>query len=368
MTLPSAPSTPNLPRPAARVGWVDLLALAVAGGLLGGTALGRVVRGPDPALAVVVTFLPYLYVAVATCQFALWTLFPDRRGPPVGLAAVGLLAAVMWGPAWSARPESADGAALRVVSWNVQRLWGSDTASDCVISTLEGLDPDVVALLEVSARDVEHLSGALGLRCVHVDYLGTGSEVAGGLASCVRGDGLAITGAPQRFSDDDPWSYVFSEIDASGRRFNLLTVHLHPYWPLTGADLRDGVERLAQGEPGPLLDAGQHGSDVLRAQGAQAVALLDRVERFQDPTLVAGDFNSTRDGALHVGLRGRLVDTFERGGQGFGATVRALGVVPLRIDYVYATPDFAVRGAHTLAPGCSDHDPVVSDLVLRDTP
>jgi endonuclease/exonuclease/phosphatase (EEP) superfamily protein YafD len=131
--------------------------------------------------------------------------------------------------------------------------------------------------------------------------------------------------------------------------FNLLGVHLHPY-------------ELSMGR---WIDLSRRGEAVQRAQSDQSAALLERMGRLDDPTLVAGDFNSTRDAALHVGLRQTLTDTWERGGLGFGGTVRLLGWAPLRVDYSYASGEFAVIKSRVVEAGCSDHRPVVSDLVLR---
>jgi len=92
--------------------------------------------------------------------------------------------------------------------------------------------------------------------------------------------------------------------------------------------------------------------------------LLGRVERFKDPAVLAGDFNSTRDMSLHYLLRDRLVDTFDVEGSGIGATVRVGGWLPLRVDFIYSTPDIDVNTARVMAMDCSDHRPMVSELLV----
>lgn len=335
--------------------------------LLGITLLGRSVRAPGPALVVAVTLLPYLYAALAAWTFTVWCVVPDRRLPPIVLGLLLAAAAVVWGPSFPARPQTAEGPALRVMSWNVQRLWADvDDARGCVLDELRRVDPDVLTLLEISKKGVADLEQELGLDCVHADYFGTGSEQRGGLAVCVDDARLGVSGGGQRFVDGDDWRYVSAEVTGAGRPFNVLAVHLQPYWPLTGARMRDSVSELAHGEAQPLLAVSREGTAVVERQGAQSAALLDRMARFSDPTLVAGDFNSTRDSSLHTALRQRLVDTFAQGGQGAGNTVRALGWLPLRVDYVYGTRDFAVRASEVGTDACSDHRPVISSLILRD--
>src|SRR5690606_29336230 len=126
-------------------------------------------------------------------------------------------------------------------------------------------------------------------------------------------------------------------------------------YPFTASRLRAGVSQLAHGDTEPLVDLGAAGGRIVHAQSHQVRALLDRVARLRDPTVIAGDFNSTRDAYLHVALRDHLVDAWERGGFGFGGTHRFLGRAPLRVDYVYATDAFAVAGARVLEAPCSDH-------------
>ena len=66
-----------------------------------------------------------------------------------------------------------------------------------------------------------------------------------------------------------------------------------------------------------------------------------------------------------MALRTPLTDVFETGGRGFGPTIHLMGWLPIRIDYLYASADFAVQSAQVLPRDCSDHRAVVADVVLR---
>ncbi len=178
-----------------------------------------------------------------------------------------------------------------------------------------------------------------------------------------RGRWRLVSGSGQRFVDTEDWSYVFSEIEREGLVFNLLAVHLYPY-RVGERDLRRSLDELWDGRTERVLDLGDRQERVVRAQSDQSAALLDRVAKLHDPTIVAGDFNSTRDMALHVALRTHLQDTWEQAGHGFGGTIQVFGSVPLRVDYIYASTAFAVQEAANPTFGCSDHEPVVTQLVL----
>lgn len=357
------------PEPAPRADWAGHL--ATAAGALGlatlvlALVLGRRMHAPPALLAVVVFFLPHLFMALALALAGCWLARP-RRFELLGLLTLtlGSIAAI-WGPGWVGRSEPGQGAEVRVLSWNVHRLWGGPRdggdAEACVAEALERSGADVLALTEVSTDDVLALSARLGLHCVQVDYLGTGASTKGGLAACVRRDSPWQLKSTRvlRFAGKEPWYYVFAEVQQGWRVFNLLTVHLQPY-SVSSRTFRRGLG----GSPRALVQVQRTSEATFRAQGDQTRALVERVSRFRDPTVLAGDFNSTRDTALHTDLRRHLVDAWERGGHGFGGTVRFLGLVPLRVDHVYASPSFEVRGAEVIDAGCSDHQPLLTTLAI----
>ena len=336
---------------------LGLTALTTA--VLGILVAAQVLHAPPGLLVALITFLPWLFVGTIVLAFVVWSAVPDRSAPPIALVLLTAAALLQWGPGWAARGEDAAGTELRVMSWNVRRLWGGPSdggdAAACVVREVAAVNPDALVLLEVSQKDVEALSKELGLTCTHHPYTSKGGSTRGGLAACARSRWTLRSGQALRFVDGEDWYYVFSEIERDGLVANLLSVHLQPY----------------SFRPTSLLEAASDGleeaSRATRAQSNQSAALLARLERLQDPTLVAGDFNSTRDLALHGSLRHTLVDSFERGGTGLGGTVSAFGWLPLRIDYIYASEAFAVKSASTPAVDCSDHRPVVTDLVLRRT-
>ncbi len=336
-------------------------------GLWGVTWMGQDWSAPPGWFAALVTFLPYLYAGILGLGFLLWTLLPDRRLLPVAQVALVATAAWLWGPSWPARGDASSDVSVEVMAWNLRRLWGGpDDGGDalaCAVRVLEEESPDVLALTEVSEQDVRALEAAAGLKCVHHTYRSDQGPKSGGLATCTGAGWTIEAGSGQRFVDDEDWFYVFSEVRREEQLFNVLAVHLTPY-DYAAKRLRTGVQELAKGDPSALADLERSSEQVVKGQSDQAAALLHRVRRLEHPTVVAGDFNSTRDAALHTSLRQHLVDTFERGGFGFGGTIDVGGWLPLRIDYVYASPRFEVADARVVAAGCSDHRPVVSQLVL----
>ena len=254
---------------------------------------------------------------------------------------------VLWGPGLASWGEPAEQDELTVLSWNVQRLWGDGQSADpgCVRSVIEREQPDVVALMEVSRENLASLDG-LGLDCVHTPYTSRDGDRRGGVAVCGR-QGWQASGRGRRFVDGEDWSYLSAEVRRDERVLNVLAVHLLPQHVGMSASAK---ERVAA------------------RQADQSRALVEHVQRFRDPTVVAGDFNSTRDFWLHAALRERLWDVWERGGLGFGATKHLWGWLPLRIDFVYVSRSIGVHETRVLPDLCSDHQPLASRLSLPTDP
>jgi endonuclease/exonuclease/phosphatase family metal-dependent hydrolase len=306
--------------------------------------------------------LPYLFLAASVAGFVLWSIFPDRAS--LGLVTVSplLFMLMVWGATWpSDGLVNPEGETVRLMTYNVRRLWGDPLneapAAGCVGEVIEESEPDVVALLEVSEENVAELSQRYGLTCHHASYRKSEASHVGGLAVCTRGTRWRLSsGSGNKYLDDMDWFYLSSEVERNGRTLNVLAVHLYPYT----------VSRYAGRSGRSIFDLGRDSVDVVRAQGAQSAALLERVSRFNDPTILAGDFNSTRDFAMHSALRGHLTDTFEQGGFGFGGTVDLFDWLPLRVDFIYASDELGTVESKVINSNCSDHRPVVTELVLRD--
>ena len=347
---------------------LTVVAWAAGAALLALTWLGRTVRAPSATLSICTTFLPWLYILDLVLAFGLWVLVPDRRSLPALQGLLVVVVAGLWGPGWAASPQDEAGDELVVMSWNVRRLYGgADDGGDpaaCVARVLEEQAPDVVVMPEISQVALRKLEERLPLRCGWTDYRGRDEAPMGGIATCVQGERWSLassTAVP--YLDDDDWHYLLTEVEREGRVVNVLGVHLSPY-AFSADALRASVSDLTRGQPDGLAALGRRGEEVVQTQGDQSIALLERLGRLTDPTVVAGDFNSTPHAFLHVALRRVLVDTFRQGGTGFGGTYHFLDRVPLRIDYVYATPDFRVAGGAVPDAGCSDHLPVRAALRL----
>jgi endonuclease/exonuclease/phosphatase family metal-dependent hydrolase len=100
-----------------------------------------------------------------------------------------------------------------------------------------------------------------------------------------------------------------------------------------------------------------------RVRAEQARVLKQHLKAEPHPFIVCGDFNSTPYTWVYAHVTRGLQDAFSQKGRGWSATYPAR--FPLvRIDYILASKEWGVRGAHVDRTVSSDHLPVVAELVL----
>ena len=316
--------------------------------LLAVTVAGRELLAAPVVIAALTTMLPYVFGATLAALFLLWSAAPNQRSLPVLCGILVIASAVLWGPGLVKSPTG-DEPDLKLATWNVRRLWGG--ASDggdptaCVTQAIRDMNVDVLALQEVSANDARKIGRDLQMTCSHVDYRGTQRLNRGGLATCVaKGQWHLLSTEKPSFLADNPWHYLFTEVQREEQVINIMNVHLRPY-RIASTDFSDVA-------------------DVPQVQSDQATELLDRVKRLADPTILAGDFNSSRDSALHVALRDTMHDTLEQTGNIFQPTYFLFNWVPTRIDFAYHSQDITTVDAGVLSIDCSDHRPVTAAVRL----
>jgi len=335
-----------------RIGCAGILAMLVSG-LVVLTLAGRHIQGAPAVLTGLLTVLPWMWLSLIGLAAAAGVAIRRWWGW-LPLAIATLIWGGTWGRAWVPWRSDPSATTLTVMTWNVARLWRGDEGEainrSCVINHIQNAAPDALALLEVSATQTAALSEALGLDCAHVDYHNAGRPDAGGLAVCARQPWSLGGRWARAFDPEEPWFYMIAELThETAPTINLLSVHLNPYRMQQG----NAANRLAQAD------------DIARAQVAQVSGLLNIVATFQDPTVVAGDFNSPRDSAVHVDMRSKMTDTWEQGAWGPGQTVSLLDWLPMRVDYIYTTKEhFSVVNSTIPDSTCSDHKPIVSTITL----
>jgi endonuclease/exonuclease/phosphatase family metal-dependent hydrolase len=106
-------------------------------------------------------------------------------------------------------------------------------------------------------------------------------------------------------------------------------------------------------------------------RAAQVEAIVDLVDSFTEPTILAGDLNAVPDAPELIPIFGLFLDSWELGGDG-GPGYTYPGDIDVepdrRIDYVLVSEDIAVLQTtvmqNELTRIASDHYPVLTEVEL----
>jgi vancomycin resistance protein VanJ len=235
---------------------------------------------------------------------------------------------------------------LRVLTFNVEH---GEAGAPAIARAIRAAHPDLFCLQE-AIQGVESPDPTPALSRA---FAGWHSVRRGELFVAARFPIRAVR--PLRLGPDSGYrSMLEVELRVGGRPVTLYVVHfstaIHP-------------ETLMhhQGSLAGYLDR----TAAVRLVQAQTVARYAASRR--GAVLIAGDFNSPPGSRCLRRLGPRFTDCFARGGWGFGYTYPAR-LPLLRIDHIFASPEFAVRRSATLDTRASDHRALVADLVLRSSP
>ncbi|MFV0539733.1 MAG: endonuclease/exonuclease/phosphatase family protein [Aestuariibaculum sp.] len=103
--------------------------------------------------------------------------------------------------------------------------------------------------------------------------------------------------------------------------------------------------------------------ETFKMQQEQTELFLKHKEACNHKMIICGDFNNTAFSYVYRHIKGRLNDTFEKAGSGFGRTY-SFRFFPIRIDFIFSDKAFFVHGFKTYNQHFSDHYPTMATLTL----
>ncbi|CEK14804.1 endonuclease/exonuclease/phosphatase family protein [Chthonomonas calidirosea] len=338
----SYPSAHSQPRIRARRWRRRLTILALLQFLFPALATLLQLYGPErTTFGIVVLYLPSWIWGLP----ALILLLPMLRYAPrkLGLPIISLLwvAGPLMGFCWhTSISPSHSIPTLRIMTYNVK--WERRNPQ-AIAETIRRFHPDVLVM-----QDSANILNSPVQEALHGYYTKT-------LYQCSVASRYPILNARSlSLSPGDPNYHAMQfQIRFDKHLVTIFSVHfLSPRWA--------------------LLDLIKSHTDVLQEDArhrlAQATGLLKLLPS-QEPTIVAGDFNSPPASLVCRILEreGRLQDAFSKAGRGYGYTYGQYLLPPfpfLRIDHIFTSPQWQIYNCQTGDGVGSDHCPVVADLAL----
>jgi endonuclease/exonuclease/phosphatase family metal-dependent hydrolase len=106
-------------------------------------------------------------------------------------------------------------------------------------------------------------------------------------------------------------------------------------------------------------------SIAFRKQQQQAEIIMNHKNRCEYPVIICGDMNNSAFSFVYRSIKGKLNDTFEEAGSGFGKTYN-FRYYPARIDYIFADSKMKVKSFEDFTDFVnSDHYPIMTRLSME---
>ncbi len=275
-----------------------------------------------------------------------------------------------WGGWKVSRSQGSEVTTLRVLTWNVRQFnryaWiEKPHVRDSILAYLARQEADIICLQECFLEErrqpwmsAERLKQATGLTHWQEEFkLGRGQDKLFGLAVLSRFPIVAKEAI--RFDNDKNNSAMSVDVVVEGDTVRVYNVHLSSI----GFEKEDYEAARNVGDEQNRSRLFARLSSAWSKRAEQAVQVQSSVEGSPYSVILAGDFNDTPISFAAERLVGVLDDAYgncrPKGSSFLGATYT--GELPfLRIDQIWASPEFEVHSYETADVALSDHRPVQS--------
>jgi len=106
-------------------------------------------------------------------------------------------------------------------------------------------------------------------------------------------------------------------------------------------------------------------SKAFKQQQEQAAIFKEHEKECKYPIIICGDMNNSAFSYVYRNIKGKLKDSFEEAGKGFGATYK-FKYYPARIDYIFADETMEVKQFESFSEfQNSDHYPIMAKLSMK---
>lgn len=268
--------------------------------------------------------------------------------------------------------------AIRVASWNVARFteWkrnnnkGSQTRLK-MLDLLEEQNADILCLQEffhstdsLYYDNINKVVNDLDYPYYYFSWDNHGRQQYTGQVIFSRFP-IIDSGLVRYPRPGQPETVLFADIKVNTDTIRIYTTHLQSV-KFQKNDFQ-AVEEIKSREDSLIENSRNIFTKLKRGiiyRARQADIVKDLLGNAPYPYIFTGDFNDVPNSYAYFTIRNQLQDAFLQKGFGIGRTYTALAPT-LRIDYIFATPDFRVQQFNRLVKEYSDHYLLVADLQLK---
>lgn len=231
---------------------------------------------------------------------------------------------------------------LTLLSYNVRLFNQFENKShgnvpEMMAKIIEEEEPEVIFIQEYYRR---HKVDFSGYPYRHIHFKGSNYKVGYAIYSKYPLINKGAFNFPNTFNNT-----IYADVVKGNDTIRLYNMHLQSHGILPE------VQYLQETDTESLL---KQLSQRFRQQETQIRAILKHRSKTNHPVILAGDMNNTAFSYNYRKVMGGMQDAFKERGNGFGATF-SFDRIPLRIDFIFASPDFDVISFKTIKETFSDH-------------
>jgi endonuclease/exonuclease/phosphatase family metal-dependent hydrolase len=244
-----------------------------------------------------------------------------------------------------------------VMSYNVRLLnlfkWiNRDDVPEQILSFINEKNPDILCIQEFSN------SADIDLKVYPHKYIVmAGDQIKTGQAIFSK---FPIINEGNIVFPNSNNNVIFADIKKGKEIIRVYNMHLQSIKISPDVtEINDDINVMDQSKSQKLL---RRISKAFKQQQQQAEMFKEHKMDCDYPLIICGDMNNSAFSYVYRNIKGKLRDTFEEAGKGFGATYK-FRYYPARIDYIFADERMKVKQFESFSDfENSDHYPIMAKL------
>ena len=309
-----------------------------------------------PLLSVLTLILP-LFLILNTLFFIYWLLQLKRQVILSGLVLLLGITFINKFYKFSSNDIEATEKDFTVMSYNVHLFnvfkWiDRDDVPAEILTFINEKNPDILCIQEYSS------SANIDLKVYPHRYIFTdGNNIKSGQAIFSK---FPIIDQGNIIFPNSTNNVVFADIKKGKDVIRVYNMHLQSLKISPDVnEIDENIDAINQDKSQMMF---KRISVAFKQQQEQAEIFMEHKKDCKYPIIICGDMNNSAFSYVYRSIKGKLKDSFEEAGKGFGATYK-FRYYPARIDYIFTDEKIAVKKFESFPEFInSDHFPIMARL------
>ena len=312
-----------------------------------------------PLLSVLTLFMPLFFI-LNGLFFIYWGIQFKKRMILSGLVLLMGITFINKFYKFSSKDFPEDEKDFTVMSYNVRLFnvfkWVErDDVAENILAFINDKNPDILCIQEYSN------SGNIDLKVYRHKYiLMEGNQIK--TAQAIFSKFPIIDEGNIVFPNSNN-NVVFADIKKGKDIIRVYNMHLQSIKISPDVnEINENLDAINQGKSQRLFS---RISKAFKQQQQQAEIIKEHKKDCPYPIIICGDMNNSAFSYVYRNIKGKLNDSFEEAGKGFGATYK-FRYYPARIDYIFADENMTVKKFESFPDfENSDHYPIMAKFFME---